>query len=82
MKQVINEGRVRAAITEDGDLVVFKTPCILSKSKIDTTHPTKITCQYFNLDKLKKESIIQLWYKDSTLVTLLSNLASLEMTTV
>ena len=41
MKQVIEEGGASTAITEDGDLVVFETPHILCKAKIDTKHPTK-----------------------------------------
>jgi len=53
IKQIIAERRATAAITEDGDLVVFGVPCILSQTKIDTLAPDKSTCQYFSQDELK-----------------------------
>ena len=56
IKQVINEGRATAAITEDGDLIVFGVPHILSQTKIDTREPEKSTCQYFDVKELKAGS--------------------------
>ncbi|EJK46761.1 hypothetical protein THAOC_34559 [Thalassiosira oceanica] len=53
MKQLANEGDVSGAITEDGDLVIYEMPCILSKAKIDSKLPEKSSCQCFHLDKLK-----------------------------
>lgn len=53
IKQIINEGRATAAITEDGDLVVFEVPFILSRANIISLEPKNSTCQYFQLDKLK-----------------------------
>lgn len=53
IKQIIAEGRATAAITEDGDLVVFEVPHILSRTKINTLAPEKSTCQYFALNDLK-----------------------------
>lgn len=53
MKQIIVEQRASAAITEDGDLVIFGVPCILSQTKIDTLAPEKSTCQYFSINDLK-----------------------------
>ncbi|KAL9188999.1 hypothetical protein ACHAXT_011489 [Thalassiosira profunda] len=53
LKQLIVEGAATAAITEDGDLVVFGTPHILSQAKIDTKRPEKSDCQYFEQEKLK-----------------------------
>ncbi|KAL7527054.1 hypothetical protein ACHAXR_001776 [Thalassiosira sp. AJA248-18] len=37
MKQLINEGRAAAAITEDGDLVVYEVPRIMSEDEEQTT---------------------------------------------
>lgn len=54
MTELINEGRASAAITEDGDLVVYETTRILSQTKIDTKDPKKSTCQLFELEKLKR----------------------------
>ena len=53
IKQIINEGRATAAITEDGDLVVFEVPFIMSQAKITTLDPKESTCQYFQLSELK-----------------------------
>ena len=53
IKQLILEGTVDAAITEDGDLVVFGVPSILSMTKIDTLDPEKSDCDFFNIDDLK-----------------------------
>ena len=53
IKQLISEQRATAAITEDGDLVVFGVPHILSQVKFDHKSPEKCTCQYFDVDKLK-----------------------------
>ena len=53
IKQLILEGTVDAAITEDGDLVVFGVPSILSLTKIDTLDPKKSDCEFFNIDDLK-----------------------------
>ena len=53
IKEIIKDGEATAAITEDGDLVVFRVTHILSQTKIDTLAPDKSTCQYFELDELK-----------------------------
>ena len=53
IKQLISEQRATAAITEDGDLVVFGVPHVLSQTKFDHKSPEKCTCQYFDLDELK-----------------------------
>ena len=53
IKQLIKEKRVSAAITEDGDLVVFGVPHVLSQTKIDLLYPEKSTCQYFDVQQLK-----------------------------
>lgn len=53
MKQIIMEGGASAAITEDGDLVVFDVEHILSQTKIDTLAPKDSTCQYFDMKELK-----------------------------
>jgi len=53
MKQMIVEGRATAAITEDGDLVVFEIEHILSQAKVSILDPKKSTCQYFDMAKLK-----------------------------
>ena len=50
--QLCIEGAVDAAITEDGDLIVFGVPSILSMTKIDTLHPEKSDCGFFNIDDL------------------------------
>ena len=54
MKQLIVEGRVSGAIAEDGDLVVLGVPHILSKIKLDTADLKKSTCQYFELEELRR----------------------------
>ena len=53
IKQLINEGIATAAITEDGDLVVFGVPRLLSQTKFSTLAPEKSTCQLFDVDELK-----------------------------
>ena len=53
MKQLINEKRAYGAITEDGDLIVYEMPHVLSKTKIDTTKPESSKCQHFSLYKLQ-----------------------------
>lgn len=53
IKRIVDEGRATAAITEDGDLVVYGVPHILSLTKMDTLEPNKSTCQYFDLQELK-----------------------------
>ncbi|KAL9189536.1 hypothetical protein ACHAXT_009211 [Thalassiosira profunda] len=53
LKQIVKEGRATGVITEDGDLVVYEVPHILSQTKIDNREPKNSTCQYFDLDKLK-----------------------------
>ena len=52
IKRIIDEGRATAAITEDGDLIVFGVPHILSQTKIDTLESGNSTCQYFDIEKL------------------------------
>lgn len=54
MKQLIEEGKATAAITEDGDLVVYEVPRVMSITKLDAKEPSKSTCQLFVLDKLKR----------------------------
>ena len=56
IKRIIDEGRATAAITEDGDLIVFGVPHILSQTKIDTLASENSTCQYFDIEKLKDGS--------------------------
>lgn len=53
MKALIGDGKASAAISEDGDLVIYEVPRILTKTKVDTKKPEKSKCQYFELDKLK-----------------------------
>ena len=44
-----------AALTEDGDFVVFGVPHILSRTKVETGSPETSTCQYFNIEDLRNE---------------------------
>jgi hypothetical protein len=55
MIQLINEERAYAAITEDGDLVVYGIDRLLSCTDIDTAHPNKSMCQYFQEKKYVQE---------------------------
>ena len=43
MKQIIEEGRATAAITEDGDLIVYEVPHIFSKTVLNIKDPSKST---------------------------------------
>lgn len=54
MKALIDEGKASAAISEDGDLVIYGVPQIWTKTLVNTKgKPEKSTCQYFELEKLK-----------------------------
>lgn len=53
MKQLILEGRASGAITEDGDMVVFGVPHILTHLKFDLLAPENSDCQHFDIEKLK-----------------------------
>ena len=54
MTQLVKDGKAGAAITEDGDLIVYRTAHICSRTKVDTQHPERSKCQYFDFGKLTR----------------------------